>query len=77
VEVRDNALIISGEAKRDGKYTRSKAHIQERRWGRFTRTIDLPKEIRGTAIEAKYKDGVLELTIPKSKAVQPKKIRIN
>ncbi|CAG8534938.1 4699_t:CDS:2 [Paraglomus occultum] len=76
VEVRENSLILSGEAKRHEKYAQNKAHIQERRWGRFSRTIDLPKEIKSTAIEAKYKDGVLELTIPKSEAAQPKKIKI-
>ncbi len=48
----------------------------ERSFGKATRSFTLPQEIDETAVEAKYRDGVLELTLPKKAAAARKQITI-
>lgn len=77
VEVRDNTLRIHGEKKsekvegKDGERTYS-----ERFFGSFERVLSLPPEIDQAAIEATLKDGVLEVTLPRTKVVTPEGKRI-
>ncbi|CAB4474460.1 heat shock protein Hsp20, partial [Rhizophagus irregularis] len=75
IDVRDNALIISGETKKDQKYEKGKTLIQERSYGSFTRSISLPPNVKAEDITAKFEDGLLELKLPKS-APTGKKITI-
>ena len=77
MDVRENTLVISGETKKEQQYDEGKTHIRERRWGSFSRSIGLPNNVDAAEINAKFNDGVLEVTIPKTEAAQPKKIRIN
>ena len=49
----------------------------ERRFGSFSRSIDLPVDIKGDAIDAKCANGVLCVTIPKTEASRPKAIKVN
>lgn len=52
-------------------------HMRERRYGSFSRTVSLGSRIQGEKIEAKYENGVLELSLPKSEEVKPKRIQIH
>ena len=72
----DNVLSIKGEKKLnvipEGKtYLRS-----ERFWGDFSRSFVLPENLNKEEINAKFEDGVLELTIPKVEPPQPKEIEV-
>ena len=49
---------------------------QERRYGRFVRTMRLGNDVDTAKVEAEYKDGVLNLRLPKSEEVKPKKIDV-
>jgi len=49
---------------------------QERPVGRFNRTVTLPVLVDADKVEAKYEDGVLKLTLPKSEAAKPRKITV-
>ena len=51
-------------------------HRQERVFGQFMRQITLPAMIDADKVEAKYENGVLHLTLPKSEAAKPKKIKV-
>lgn len=66
VSLSDNYLTIKGEEheehKEQGEYFRS-----EIRHGSFTRTVQLPAEVDGNKAKAAFKDGLLEITIPKAK----------
>jgi HSP20 family protein len=75
VDVRDNALIISGETKKDQNYEKGNTHIQERSYGSFTRSISLPPNVKADDITAKFENGLLELKLPKT-APSGKKITI-
>ena len=48
----------------------------ERSFGKFERTISLPKDIKDDNVEAKYENGVLTVTIEKQAKAQPKLIKI-
>ncbi|QIW11052.1 Hsp20/alpha crystallin family protein [Francisella sp. LA112445] len=63
IELDKNKLSI--KAKREHSHKDKKHHIQERYYGEYQRTINLPENIDRENIEAKYKNGVLNLTIPK------------
>jgi len=55
----------------EGKYSRV-----ERVSGKFTRSFTLPENVQADAIKASFKDGVLELTIPKVAKVEPRRIEV-
>ncbi|CAG8571398.1 7901_t:CDS:2 [Paraglomus occultum] len=77
LDLRDHALVISGETKQDNKFKEGNVYVQERRYGSYSRTIGLPNNIKADAVSAKFNDGVLEVTIPKAEDAQPKKVQIS
>lgn len=79
VELKDNVLTISGE-KKEEKSEEDKSRnyrYSERRFGSFCRTVVLPEGIKADAVTAHYKNGVLEIELPKSEAAKPKKIEVS
>jgi len=71
VTVNDNVLTISGqkerkEAKKDRNY-----HRVERSFGEFTRSMSLPKNVKASMINGAFKDGLLEITLPKTMTEAP------
>ena len=71
VELEGNVLTISGEKRENWEEPEgegpsdSRYHLSERRWGQFTRSFVLPREVQSEKIEASYRDGLLTVTIPK------------
>ncbi|RGB36531.1 HSP20-like chaperone [Rhizophagus diaphanus] len=76
VDVHDNTLVISGENKQEQKYKEGNTHIQERRFGSFTRSVPLPRNVKVDEISAKFNQGVLEVSLPKSEPTG-RKVTIN
>jgi HSP20 family protein len=76
VEVEDGTLTVSAERDRSTDVSQERYHRFERRFGSFARTVGLPQGITEDAINASYKDGVLEIHVPKPEQVKPKKIQI-
>ncbi|GAB5586250.1 hypothetical protein Unana1_01150 [Umbelopsis nana] len=76
LETQGNHLVISGESNRNSEYKENNVRYQERRYGSFSRTVPLPENVDKSKINAKYENGVLEVTIPKSEEASPKKITI-
>ncbi|MCB0343122.1 MAG: Hsp20/alpha crystallin family protein [Pseudobdellovibrionaceae bacterium] len=66
VEVKDNTLSISGERKREEKEEKPGYTRYERSHGTFERRFTLPETVSGKEVSAKYEDGVLKVTLPKS-----------
>lgn len=76
IELEDNVLTISGErrleqSKSEGAYLRT-----ERARGSFARSLTLPAGIDPDRIEADFRDGVLELRVPKPEERKPRRISI-
>jgi HSP20 family protein len=72
----DGMLTISGERQFERKDDRN-YHRIERAYGSFTRTFNLPRTVDGGQIAASYRNGVLEVVIPKREDSKPKQIQIN
>ena len=51
-------------------------HRYERTYGSFCRNFNLPKNVDAEKIEAKYKDGVLTVRVPKVEEAKPRKIEV-
>jgi HSP20 family protein len=74
--VEGNQLTLKGERKaeheaKEGEYTR-----REVRYGRFVRTFTLPKGVKAEDVQASYRNGVLEVSIPLPAESLPKKVLI-
>ena len=76
VEVEDGTLTVSAERERSTEVSQDRYHRFERRFGSFARTVGLPQGVTEDAIKATYKEGVLEISVPKPEQVKPKKIEI-
>ena len=76
VSVHEGVLSISGERKREVETEEAGVHRSERTYGRFQRTLTLPKPIKVTDIKAGYKDGILTVTMPKTEEAKPKQISV-
>jgi HSP20 family protein len=76
VEVHDNNLIISGENKREDKYDTGTGWVRERRFGRFQRTIPLPARVDADKTNARFSEGVLEISIPRTEEASGRRIDV-
>ena len=77
IEIRDNALTISGERKSEYEKRERGWYRVERATGRFSRSLSLPDGVDPEAVRAEFDRGVLEVWIPKPEARQPRRIQIN
>ena len=70
-------VTLSAEVKREREAGKDERVLHtERTYGKVTRSFTLPQEVDEAKAEAKFKDGVLELTLPKKAAAQRKQISI-
>jgi len=78
VALENGVLTITAETKSETEEKEGDRVIrQERRYGKFLRSLRLGKEIDEKNVKASYKDGILELVLPKAEEVKPKKIAVN
>jgi HSP20 family protein len=77
VEIRENAVTISGERRRDQAEAREEPYRSERRYGSFHRVIPLPEEAQANHAKATFKDGVLEIAMPEAPRGVPRGRRID
>lgn len=77
VEVKDNALTVSGNREESHLEEGTVYCRQERFFGAFQRSFELPSNINTAAITADFKDGVLEIRLPKAEEAKPREVKIN
>jgi HSP20 family protein len=77
VELKDGNLVLSGERKAEKLADGVKYRHAERVATKFWRSFSLPETIKQDSIEATYKDGVLEVRIPKAEEAKPRQIEIS
>ena len=77
VTVDRGVLSISGERAAPTEAEKAKAYTQERVYGSFRRAISLPEDVDPERINARYQDGLLQVSIARKEALQPKRITVN
>ncbi len=77
VSVQGNTLRIQGERARDFDEKRENYHRVERLYGQFHRAISLPSPVDASAVKASYKDGLLEVLLPKKPEAKARRIEVN
>ena len=77
VEVDGNVVSISGEVKREKEEKKDERVVRsERYYGRLERSFSLEHEIDEAAVDAKFRDGVLEVTLPKKAKASARKVAV-
>ena len=77
VKVTAESVAISGERKSETKTEEKGVTRTEFNYGKFHRVIPLPARIQNTNVEAEYKDGILNLTLPKVEEEKNKVVKVN
>jgi len=76
ISVLDNVLTIKGEKKRNEEVKEDSYHRVERVYGTFQRSLGLPTPIDEGKVKANFKNGVLQITLPKHEKAKPKQISV-
>jgi len=76
LQVENGVLTLRGEKKRETDVQGENVHRAERYFGAFVRTFELPTTVDTNKISASYKDGVLEVILPKAEVAKAKRISI-
>ncbi|KZT30438.1 small heat shock protein [Neolentinus lepideus HHB14362 ss-1] len=78
IDVRNNLLSVSGESKISSDRDENGYAVRERRYGKFSRTIPLPRGVKPEDIKASMDNGILSVSFPKTTPeMVPKKITIS
>lgn len=77
VQVSAEAVSISGERKEETKTEEKGMTRTEFRYGKFQRVIPLPARVENTNVKAEYKNGILQLTLPKAEEEKNKVVKVN
>jgi len=76
VTVENGVLTLQGERRQEKEEKSKRFHRVERSYGSFVRSFSLPESVDESSVRADYKDGVLNLHLPKSEKVKPKAIDV-
>ncbi|CUS76560.1 heat shock protein Hsp20 [Candidatus Kryptonium thompsonii] len=76
ITIKDDILTISGEKKQEKEAKGENFHRIERVYGSFSRSFALPGSVKVDKVEAKFKDGVLTIKLPKVEEAKPREIEI-
>jgi HSP20 family protein len=76
VTVHNDTLTLRGERKREEKTSEGSLHRAERAYGSFERSFTLGLPVRADQVKASYKDGVLEVHVPKADEAKPRDIEV-
>ncbi len=76
VNISGNLLTVKGEKKKEGEIKEENYYRLERPYGSFSRTVELPKEVQIEQARASFKNGVLEIRLPKTEEAKKKEIKV-
>ncbi len=77
ISFHDGILSVAGERKEEKETKERNYFRRERFFGRFSRSVSLPADVKADKIGASYKDGILTVTLPKAEEAKPKQIQVN
>jgi HSP20 family protein len=76
VNLSDHMLTIKGEKKKEEEIKEENYYRSERSYGSFLRTLELPKGIQEDKVKASFKNGVLEIRLPKTEEAKTREIKV-
>jgi len=76
VKLTENTITISGEKKKEEKIEKKDYYRVERSYGSFKRAFNLPSEVQMDKAKAQFKDGILEIRIPKTEEAKKKEKKV-
>ncbi len=76
VSVQNNVLTIQGDRKFKKEDKGKRYHRRERSYGSFTRSFSLPEGTDAAKVKAEFKDGLLQVHLPKSEQARPRQIEV-
>jgi HSP20 family protein len=76
ITVSGELLTIQGETQQEEETKESTYYVQERQYGTFSRTLNLPTMVIADKANAEFEHGILKLTLPKAEEVKPKVITV-
>ncbi len=76
VNLTDHHLTIKGEKKKEEEIKEESYYRAERSYGSFFRTLELPKDVHVGRVKASFKNGILEVRLPKTEEAKAKEIKV-
>ncbi|HEY0828771.1 MAG TPA: Hsp20/alpha crystallin family protein [Bacilli bacterium] len=76
IDINENVLTISGSVNRTKAVKEDQIHRSERFIGRFQRTVTLPDRVSAEGVRASYKNGILDIQMPKTKSETRQRIEV-
>ena len=76
LEINDGVITLRGERKLEKEDKKEHYHRVERSYGSFNRSFTLPTTVDSGKVKANYKDGILEVTLPRKEEAKPKPIPV-
>ena len=76
ITVQQDLLTLKGERKEETEKKGKDYYHAERFYGAFSRTVELPTKVKAEGVKASYKDGVLEIRLPKDETAQARQTKI-
>ncbi len=76
VTLSDGTITLSGEKKQEEEVKKKDYYKVERSYGSFCRTFSLPAEVKADKVKSTFKDGVLEVRMPKSEEAKSKEVKV-
>jgi HSP20 family protein len=76
VSIEDGVLSVEGERTHEKEEATKKYHRVERAYGKFVRRLMLPSDVDATNVGADFKNGVLTIRLPKSRAAEPRAVEV-
>ena len=76
LSLENNLLTVRGEKKQVAEEKADRVHRYERSYGIFERAFALPSSVNADAIEARYENGILTVSLPKAERARPRQIEV-
>jgi HSP20 family protein len=76
VNISNHHLTIKGEKKKEEEVKEENYYRSERSYGAFVRTLELPADVQQEKVKASFKDGILEVRLPKTEEAKTKEIKV-
>ena len=77
LSITEDLLSVRGERRFSRDLKDESFHRMERVYGKFERHVQLPMPVQADKVKAAYRDGILEVTVPKAEEVKPREIKID